>query len=374
MDAGRLDDAEEAKLNMDAWWDGELRGRPVHAFSFPRNDVAQVKFDPWHLAKHPDDASGFANLFEAAAACQVYGGELLPNLHVNYGPGVLAAVLGVEPRFVKKTVWFDRPTDPTDLLPLLEAARLDSSNEWYARLKRVTEQLARRATGRYQVGVTDLGGVLDVISSFVGPKALIVEMKRRPGLVDAWRAVVLEKWHRLYDELQAIIGQCCDGCNAWLNAWCRRRWYPIQCDFSAMLSPKWFRRFVLPDLEAQAERLDYSVYHLDGPHELPYLDDLLSLPALTGIQWVPGAGQPHAGDPKWFRLYDKVQQAGKNLVISAPPESVPALYDRLDPRGLYVHCEYPGEVFAEFYLPRFLGGMGGVDPEESGAEESEEGK
>lgn len=68
-----------------------------------------------------------------------------------------------------------------------------------------------------------------------------------------------------------------------MNIWCPKRRYPIQCDFSAMLSPKLFKRFVLPDILTQAEHMDYSIYHLGGPNEIPYIDDIFASPKINGI-------------------------------------------------------------------------------------------
>jgi hypothetical protein len=55
-----------------------------------------------------------------------------------------------------------------------------------------------------------------------------------------------------------------------------------------MISPQMFERFVLPDLLACCEFLDYAFYHLDGKGQLPHLNMLLALERLRGIQWVPG--------------------------------------------------------------------------------------
>ena len=50
-----------------------------------------------------------------------------------------------------------------------------------------------------------------------------------------------------------------------------------------------------------------SIYHLDGPGEIPHLDMLLDIPRLNGIQWVAGAGKAALTDPCWFDMYKKMQ-------------------------------------------------------------------
>ena len=66
-----------------------------------------------------------------------------------------------------------------------------------------------------------------------------------------------------------------------------------------MLSPRLFRRFVLPDIITQAENMDYALYHLDGPNEIPYLDDLIQSKCLDAIQWVPGVREETQDYIKW---------------------------------------------------------------------------
>jgi 5-methyltetrahydrofolate--homocysteine methyltransferase len=240
---------------------------------------------------------------------------------------------------------------------LLEAVKLNSTNIWYSRLIKITEYAAKRAKGYYHIAMTDIGGVLDILSSFLGPTKLILAMKRNPAIIDTCRAIILEKILKLFNILQGIIEKYNKGCNAWLNVWCRKRWYPVQCDFIAMLNPKWFRRFALPDIITQIEHLDYAIYHMDGPYQIPFLDDFLKISRLTGIQWVPGSGNALPGSGEWIPLYKKIQKAGKNIVIDTLPQLVPYLYKSLDAKGLYVRTFYVSKNLINFYLPDFMGGQ-----------------
>ena len=130
-----------------------------------------------------------------------------------------------------------------------------------------------------------------------------------------------------------------------MGLWAPDRWYPIQCDFSAMLSPDMFERLVLPVLKVQCEGLEHSIYHWDGPGQIPHLDMLLSIPELDGLQWVPGAGAPQAAAPQWRPLYERIQRAGKRLVLNNGvfPGDVEGLLRDLDPHGLLVATWCSGE-------------------------------
>ncbi len=355
----KKDEKKMAKERMAAWWDHEIIDRPVSAYSYRKLNLRNAAhFDNWYLAQNFDDFATQHETFIRSVKNRYYGAEQFPRFWPNYGPGIMAAVLGVTPVFKNGTMWFDRPTNIQEIEDLLESAKINENNEWYVRLCKATRYFAEKSEGRYHVGISDIGGVLDILSSFLGPKDLIVNMRRNPNIIDSCRAIILEKTLRVYDDLQKIIDDYNLGCNAWLDVWCPKHWYPIQCDFSAMLSPKWFRRFVLPDLVAQAEHMDYAIYHLDGPNELPYVDDLIAEPSITGIQWVPGIGQASMESDRWFPLYRKIQEAGKNLVISSSPLSVSRLYRELDPRGLYVQTYFGSKIDTKLFLPKFLNGWG----------------
>jgi hypothetical protein len=361
------EDIKKAKERLKAWWDHEILDGPCICYWYPREggnisyDEMLEYFDPWYLAQNWDDIGPCLDYFEITLKKIYFKGENIPRFFPNYGPGIMAAIFGINPKFMSRTVWFNRDTSIEEIVPLLESAQINMNNSWYARLLRTTEFAAKRGQENYIIAIADLGGVLDILSSFLGPKNLILAMKRHPNIIDNCRAIILEKMLKVYDDLQVIVEKYGDGCNSWMNVWCSKRWYPIQCDFSAMLSPKWFKRFALPDIITQAEHLDYAIYHLDGPYALVHLDDLLAVPSINGIQWVPGAAEEPKCSDKWIPVYKKIQDAGKNIVIDyfENPEFLPNIYNNLNHKGLYVSIFSMDKTKLYFYLPEVIGGQGG---------------
>ncbi len=360
------EDLEEAKERMKAWWDHETTDRPTIAYNIPEGPNSAkallasgaLNYD---LGKNWDGIEPILDTLENNSDGLVWGGECIPRYFPNYGPLAMAAVLGANPEYKSGTIWFHRKTDVKDIVNLLENAKLNNDNEWYVRLKRTTEIAAKRgARYNYCVATTDLGGILDILVSFLGPQEIIIQMKRNPELIDTCRAIIMEKYLRLYDELQNLINKYVDGYDTWLNLWCPKRYYTMQSDFCVMLNQKYFERFVLPDLKEQAEHMEYSFYHLDGPEQIKFLDDILKV--VDGIQWVPGAkpNMPQDGADEWMPLYRKIQKAGKNLhmtILDCPV--VPKVYKQLDPKGLFVYSVFFTKGLAECYLPKFIGGDGG---------------
>ena len=365
------EDIKEAKERWNAWWDHELIDRPCLSYWAPRPmqklsfEEVNDFFDFWCLAKNWDVIDQCIENFTNTSKRVDYGGEFIPRFFPNYGPGIMASVLGVEPVYKEdaNTVWFSRETSIDELILLLESAELNNNNPWYERLTRITEIAAKKAGKEFCITMTDLGGVLDILSSFLGPEKLILNMKKHPDIIDTCREIILEKLLKMYDDLQAIIEHHGDGCMSWMPLWSSKRWYPIQCDFSAMLNPKWFQRFALPDIIAQAEHMDYAIYHLDGPLALKYLDNLLNVPTITGIQWVPGnnTGIEPSSNDRWMTVYKRVQAAGKSVVIDLfeSPKALTHFYTVLDPKKLWIQLFSTDSIRMQYFLPKFIGGQGG---------------
>lgn len=93
-----------------------------------------------------------------------------------------------------------------------------------------------------------------------------------------------------------------------------------------------FERFVLPDLSACCEALDYAFYHLDGKGQLPSLDMLLEMESLRVIQWVPGDGQPQAGH--WIPLIRRICQSGKLCQVYVSAQGALTILRELGGKGL----------------------------------------
>ena len=113
----------------------------------------------------------------------------------------------------------------------------------------------------------------------------------------------------------------------------------LQSDFSYVISPKMFERFVLPDLETCCEALDYAFYHMDGKGQLVHVDALLSIPRLRGIQWVPGYGKPPCEE--WLPLLKKIRAAGKLCQVTVSPEGALTIMRELGGKGFVFVIDEP---------------------------------
>lgn len=269
-------------------------------------------------------------------SCLKFLGDAFPTIFPNFGPGVMAAFLGceLETSVESYTCWF-HTKHQLDISDLNFAYNQD--NPWLHRIKSIAEAGMKRWQGQVQIAMTDLGGNLDVLSSFRPGESLLYDLYDYPDDVKRLTWQVHDLWWQYFDEIDSIIRPTSHGYTAWASLFSTVPYYMLQCDFCYMISPDMFDEFVRPELAATCKRLGNAFYHLDGPGELPHLDSLLSIPELKGIQWIPGAGAP---DWKhWPDLYRKIMDAGKLLQIYGDVETIHTVMSQLGSgRGIAFLC------------------------------------
>ena len=344
-------DWDEVRENFSAWWRRELDTPLVQVCSTRAGIAPGPWWDGWAFLKHRDNPERVVRDFDAFCGRTWFGGEAFPNLFVNLGPGVLAAYLSGYLHFdaAAATAWFEQPRS----WEAVEALTFETDNPWWRYTRRVTELGCAAGRDRFLVSMTDIGGTADVLASLRGTEALLEDMLLEPGRVHAALDRIDAARGRVYDEVSATIAQTQHGTTAWMGLWCPERWYPLQCDFAAMIAPDMFREFVVPSIERQCRALDHAIYHWDGPGQIPHLDALLEIPELDGIQWVPGDGHPPCDAPEWFPLYERILNADKLLVLQVigDPRNVPAMIRALPNTGrLLLSLWLPAEAEARQFL------------------------
>ena len=334
-----------------AWWRHEL-DYPLLQATAPKGTAQPYQaFDWWWFLKCGDRPEQVLEWFERYCEDTFFGGAAFPNLFLNLGPGVLAAFFSGYLRYDEAgaTSWFEAPQP----WPVVESYRLQEQ-PWWAYTEAITRMAAGASKGRFIVGTTDIGGILDVLASFRGTEHLLLDLLTEPERVNTMRAKILEAWHQVYDALDAIIAPVQHGTSAWMGLWCPGRWYPLQCDFCAMISPDMFEAFVASDVQEQCRRLDHAIYHLDGPGQLPHLEYLLAIEELDGIQWVPGSGNPQCESPRWFGLYEKILASNKLLVLQCFDDvaKVSQVLDAIPGKGVLASVGFNTEGEAKAFLKR----------------------
>ena len=335
------------------WWQGQ-------GLAVALDQVRPVRWEGPAYVKPPSDLEIFWTdpVYRCSAAEWALAGvdcraEAFPYFDTQIGPGSLGTFLGAALHFDVETVWYAPCiSDPEACDPI----RFDPDNRWLKVHLALVDEGLRRARGRYLVGVPDLIENLDTLAALRGDHALLLDLVDRPG----WVLDRLEEINRAYFQAFDLFYdrvKDASGGNAFsaFRIWGPGRTAKLQCDISAALSPRMFRRFAQPFLRDQCQWLDYSVYHLDGTNATQHLDLLLEIDALDAIEWTPQAGRPGGGDPAWYDLYRRIRAGGKSVeAIGVRPEEVIPLVDAVGPQGLLILIDGPVDQPAAEHLLRRL--------------------
>ena len=308
-----LKDFDWKKLCSDweMWHRGESRSPMFNISVVPPAESTKRPYSYLSMYDFSIPAAEVLDEIEAYLEQCVYLGGAYPSVWLNFGPGVLAAMVGGEGHNGMGTVWFT-PGKWSGMAPDRIHPRLDRNSPWF---RRVEEFLlaGRERKGRFHIGCTDLGGTLDVVYSLVPGEKLLYALYDSPEEIRRLSGEIHEAWFEAFDYFCAILPEN-HGFSAWDGTLSAKPYYMLQCDFCYMISPEMFGEFVLPELRQSCKRLERSFYHLDGKGELPHLPQLLRIEELNGIQWVPGAGN---GTPlEWLDVYRAIAAAGKKMWIS----------------------------------------------------------
>ena len=321
--------------NLEMFWERENFGRPAIAVTAPLSDKKLMQ--PKSLEEQWLDVDFRYNACKELCENLYFGGESVPSFFVNFGPGVLAAYMGGGFELAEHTIWFDsvQVIKDYDNLPEL---KIDKNTLAWEKTIKLTEKF--RLDNNIITSITDIGGVCDVAASLRGTETMLYDLYDYPEGVKAVINKVDDLFAEAFDELYATVLNGQQYYSTWMGVASKKPWYPIQCDFSAMISPALFEEFVLPSLIKHTKHLPRSIYHLDGPGEIPHLDMLLDIEDLDGIQWVSGSAQPDVTDSCWFPMYKKIQEKKKNIVLlSANPAGIENLLNNIDSTGLFIMTE-----------------------------------
>jgi 5-methyltetrahydrofolate--homocysteine methyltransferase len=321
---------EKIREEWSAWWAGELDRALV---------VLECVEPPYESTPHyastflgnygvVSPAVALLDLFAPRLEATHWLGDAFPRFWPNFGPGVVAAFAGARLYAVQDTTWFSPGVD-LEISKL--HVKLHANNSWWKRVRTVTQAAVERWGEQLSIGVTDLGGNLDILAHLRGTQQLLMDLMDSPEQVERLVNETHQLWMHCYQTLYNLTCQG-QGITCWGPCWSVGRGYMLQADFAYMISPKMFERFVLPEIDACCKAMDYGFYHLDGKGQIPHLDMLLSLSHLRGIQWVPGDGQPQAED--WPDLIQHIRRSGKLCQVFVGAQGALRILGELGGKGL----------------------------------------
>ncbi len=347
-------DWERVTGNWRAWWEGKLE-RPMVVIEridpeFRRQElIAGFENDEFdNLAYLPPGfpAEKLMDAVQARLEATCWYADAFPKWWANLGPGIIAAFLGARAEASEETTWF-HPLEADSLQEI--HLEFDPSNFWWQRLNEFTREAVSRWSGQLTFGHFDMVGSLDILAALRGTAPLLLDTIQDPETLAERIGEMVRLWKWFYQEYFRMIAPYSRGFSCWGPVWFPGSGYYLQCDFAYMISPKMFKRFVMPGLEACCAMLEYPFYHLDGKGQIAHLDQLLSLERLRGIQWMPGDGAPPAEE--WPEVLRRIREGGKLCQVYTTRQRTLKMVRTLGGKGFILKID---EDLGEAEIEEFL--------------------
>lgn len=319
-------------LNM---WEHFQQGVTPHADipePRPYKDLNQRWFDPEWRAEYLDWYVAHSSL----------KADILPVANTQLGPGSLAAILGGVFEGGEDTIWIHPNPNYTDDIVF------DPQHPNWLLHKELLRACKEKAQGHYYVGMPDLMEGLDVLAALKGTDQVLLDTVMYPERLEHQMQQINDIYFQVFDELYDIIREGDEMAFCYFSSWAPGKMSKLQSDISTMISVDDYRRFVQPFIREQCQRIDYTLYHLDGVGAIHHLDALLEIQELNAIQWTPGVGEPQGGSPKWYDLYKKILASGKSIMACwVTLDELRPLLDNIGGDGIHVEMDFHNEQEVE---------------------------
>ena len=319
-------------LNM---WEHFQEGVQPHAEitpPAPAKDLSQKWFDPQWRAEYLDWYVAHSSL----------KADILPVANTQLGPGSLAAILGGVFEGGEDTIWIHPHPDFTD-----EIVFNPEHPNWILH-KELLKACKAKANGHYFVGMPDLMEGLDVLAALKGTDRVLLDTVMQPEILEQQMQQINDIYFKVFDELYDIIREGDEMAFCYFSSWAPGKMSKLQSDISTMISQDDYRRFVQPFIREQCQKIDYTLYHLDGVGAMHHLPALLEIEELNAIQWTPGVGEPQGGSPKWYDLYKKILAGGKSVMACwVTLDELKPLLDHIGADGVHLEMDFHNEKEVE---------------------------
>ena len=298
----------------------------------PAKDLSQKWFDPQWRAEYLDWYVAHSSL----------KADILPVANTQLGPGSLAAILGGVFEGGEDTMWIHPNPDFTD-----EIVFNPEHPNWILH-KELLKACKAKANGHYFVGMPDLMEGLDVLAALKGTDRVLLDTVMQPEILEQQMQQINDIYFKVFDELYDIIREGDEMAFCYFSSWAPGKMSKLQSDISTMISQDDYRRFVQPFIREQCQKIDYTLYHLDGVGAMHHLPALLEIEELNAIQWTPGVGEPQGGSPKWYDLYKKILAGGKSVMACwVTLDELKPLLDHIGADGVHLEMDFHNEKEVE---------------------------
>lgn len=329
---------EETKKMMQSFWNKEYTGRCPISVVAPKSKERQQQINSRMEAMKADNLERYWTDIDFVLSSKeemfentCYIGEAIPNLSINLGPGVVSTCYGSELIFNPDTIWFTETIKDWD-----KDFKKAQTNRWIDKMYKMTQAAVDAGRDKYVVSTTDMGGAGDILAILRGSQSLCFDLIEQPEVIKHAISDIKNTWVEVFEKQLMLLSKYENNSSSRLM-WSSTRHYPMQCDFSAMLSPEMYSEFFLPEITELCNHMDNAMYHLDGPDAVRHVDALMTIDSLKAIQWVPGTGNDQIFS--WLPMLRKIQEHDKHVLVYLPSdkEMLKAIFETLRADRMYAY-------------------------------------
>ena len=301
--------------DSEAWWQHELK-RPLIQVTLAKTHKEGVLSRGQLLEMLYDssvEASDVAKAYRQTFESNLYLGDAFPQFYMR-STGILGAMLGQTYNIdvSRGTIWFEemKGKELDDIHPQL------TQDQWlFQRGLALIQAFQEEFGDDVALGIPNLGGMMDIVESMRGANNSLMDLYDDPDEVMRLNDDIYQAYEFAYQQyIEEISKKESLGYTGWITLLSQKPYFISQCDFCCMIGPDQFDEFVLPTLKKEAQIIERSFYHLDGPGAVKHLDKIIEC-GFDGIQWINGAGAKPLDDDKWTEIYHKVHDAGLLLQV-----------------------------------------------------------
>lgn len=304
--------------DSEKWWNHELK-RPIiqvtlsdDVYGSEKNNLSRGQLLEM-LYDFSIPASDVAKAYRYDFESKEYYGDAFPQFYMR-STGILGAMLGQTYQIdIKRgTIWFEemKGKELDEIHPLLT-----DDNPLFKRGKDLINAFQKEFHDDIAIGIPNLGGMMDIVESMRGANNSLMDLYDDPDEVLRLNNDIYIAYTKAYKEyIAAIDHNDVLGYTGWITLLSQKPYFISQCDFCCMVGPDQFDEFIFDTLKKEAQLIERSFYHLDGPGAVRHLDKIIEC-GFKGIQWINGAGAKPLDDPMWDDIYKKIHDAGLLLQV-----------------------------------------------------------
>ncbi len=326
-------DFDECMARIYAWYEQRLLDRPPVRFHHHNVEYERHRSvdGPWKTAEERWlDVDFQVKAFVESLNGPPFLGETFPVFWPNLSAVVYNLFLGQGAVFDDVTAWTHPCVDDLDNLP-------DLSVQWENKYFRTIEALTRRALeaaeGEFLVGYTDMYAGIDCTMGLRGMERMCLDLLTHPEQIKRLIDLAFAEYPQVYRHFDDVLKAHGQLSVTWMNLPSFETFNVLACDFATNIRAEHFDEFCMPVICREAELFRHNVFHMDGPGVARHVDSILTLPNLVAVQWAQGYGRDQP-IMQWVPLVEKIQQAGKSVIVDLGLDEIEPFMAAVDPTGI----------------------------------------